>query len=178
MLLFINRCIQKIKSEYRKALFRKMTGNKGKNLKIRGEIFIMNKNIKIGDNVSIYPGVQFWGDGLIEIGNNVSIGNGTIIYASKNAGVKIGDYTSIAAQCYIIDMDHGVNKNELIRNQKSIAEKIVIKDDVWIAANCTIVRGSIIHEGAVIGAKSLVKGEIEPYAIAVGIPAKIKKYRG
>lgn len=178
MILFIDRCIQKIKSEYRKALFRKMTGNKGKNLKIRGEIYVMNKNITIGDNVAIYPGVQFFGDGLIEIGNNVSIGNGTLVYASKDAGVKIGNNVMIAAQSYLIDTDHGIQKNMLIRNQKLITEKITIEDDVWIAANCTILRGGFIHEGAVVGAKSLVRGEIEPYAIVFGTPAKIKKYRG
>lgn len=177
MILFWHKCVQKIKREYRSALFRKTTGTKSKKLKIRGEIFVMNKNIKIGENVSIYPGVQFFGDGLIEIGDNVSIGNGTLIYASKEAGVKIGNDTMIAAQCYIIDSDHGIHKDELMRSQKLITEKAVIENDVWIAANCTVLRGSIVHEGAVIGAKSLVRGEIDPYAVAVGIPAKIKKYR-
>ena len=41
---------------------------------------------------------MFFGDGLIEIGDNVDIGNGTIIYSSKSGGVSIGDNSSIAAQ--------------------------------------------------------------------------------
>lgn len=62
---------------------------------------------------------MFFGDGLIEIGDNVDIGNGTIIYASQNGGgVKIADNSMIAAQCYIIDTDHGICAGELIRNQK------------------------------------------------------------
>ena len=65
-----------------------------------------------------------------------------------------------------------------IREQNNTVESVVIGNDVWIAANCTILRGSKISDGAVIGAKSLVKGEIERESIAVGIPARHKKYRG
>ena len=46
--------------------------------------------MKVGKNVTFYPGVYLWGND-IEIGDNVDIGVGTIIY-SKN-GIKIGDNT-------------------------------------------------------------------------------------
>ena len=48
---------------------------------------------------------------------------------------------------------------------------------MWIAAGCKILRGAQIHDGAVIGAASLVKGEIPSNAIAVGVPAKVIKHR-
>lgn len=57
MIVFIDRCIQKLKRMYRIALFRELTGNKAEGLKIRGEIYIMNRNTKIWKNVSIYLGV-------------------------------------------------------------------------------------------------------------------------
>ena len=120
---------------------------------------------------------MLFGDGLIEIGDNVSIGNDTMIYASKNGGVRIGDNSQIAAQSYIIDMNHGIARNELIKNQPNTVLPISIGKDVWIAANVTIIKGSNIGDGAVIGAKSLVNGEIEPYSICVGIPAKKIKMR-
>ena len=56
-------------------------------------------------------------------------------------------------------------------------EKVIIGSDVWLAANVTVLKGSKISDGAVIGAKSLVKGEIPENAIAVGIPAKVIKQR-
>ena len=122
---------------------------------------------------------MFFGDGEIEIGDNVDIGNGTIIYASKfGGGVSIGSNSMIAAQCYIIDMDHGTHKDDLIRNQNNTVKAISIGEDVWIAAGCKILKGSIVGDGAVIGAQSVVKGEILSNAIAVGVPAKVKKYRG
>ena len=121
---------------------------------------------------------MFFGDGPIVIGNNVDIGNGTIIYSSKNSGgVEIGDNSLIAAQSYIIDMNHGTDKSDLVRNQPNTVAPIKIGNDVWIAANVTVLKGSVIGDGAIIGAKSLVNGKIEPYSICVGIPAQKIKMR-
>lgn len=54
---------------------------------------------------------------------------------------------------------------------------IRIGEDVWIAAGCKILKGSVINDGAIIGAGSVVKGMIPKNGIAVGVPAKVKKYR-
>ena len=143
---------------------------------ILGKIYLNAKKVKVGKNVTFYPGVYLWGND-IEIGDNVDIGVGTIIY-SKN-GIKIGDNTVIAGQCYIIDSNHEMKANQLIREQEdSTAEGgIVIGSDVWIAAQCSILKGARIHDHAVIGAQSLVNTEIPENAIALGTPAKVIKYR-
>ena len=167
----------KFNTVYRKIIFKKLTGCKHDDFLIVGDITLINTNIEIGRGVTIYPGAMFWGDGEIKIGNNVDIGKDTIIYSSKKGGVYIDDDTQIAAQCYIIDMDHGMKKGTLIRKQPNNTEKIIIGKDVWVAANCTILKGSQINDGAVIGAKSLVKGNVQENAIMIGIPAKKMKYR-
>lgn len=53
----------------------------------------------------------------------------------------------------------------------------MIKDDVWIGAQATIMSGVTIGQGAVIGAKALVTKDVPPYAIVGGVPAKVIKYR-
>ncbi|MDY6060032.1 MAG: acyltransferase [Candidatus Fimenecus sp.] len=151
-----------------------MIGCNHNDFSIVGDITVINRNIKLGHNVTIYPNVMFWGDGEIVIGDNVDIGNGTVIYASKTGGVTIGNNTNIAAQCYIIDMDHGIKDGELICNQENTVEKVTIGSDCWIAAGCKVLKGSHIKDGTVIGALSLVKGEIPENAIAFGIQAKVK----
>lgn len=174
LIYLIDRVINKIKIIYRDRVFYEKTGQRAS---LVGDIILINRNLKIGRNVTIYPYVQLFGDGLIEIGDNVDIGTGTIIYSSKSGGVKIGDNSVIAAQCYIIDMDHGVKNGDLIRNQPNTVARIEIGKDVWIAANVTVCKGSVIHDGAIVGAKAFVKGEIEENSINVGIPAKKIKYR-
>lgn len=177
MLLLFDKVINKVIRVYRKSVFRKRIKCKHKKFSLVGNVTLINTNIQLGENVTIYPGVMFWGDGPIVIGDNVDIGKDTVIYASKDGGITIGDNTVIAAQCYIIDMDHGTAGGELISSQQNIVEKVSIGNDVWLAANATVLKGSRISDGAIIGAKALVKGEIPENAIAVGVPAKVKKYR-
>lgn len=177
MVLFLNRVFNKIRRKWRIKVFQAYTKNKKTNVNVVGKMTLINPNIKVGNNVTFYPDVMLFGDGLIEIGDNVDIGNGTIIYASKDGGVKIGNNTMIAAQNYIIDSDHGIKANLPIRGQKNTVKAIEIGENVWIAAGCKILKGSKIGQGAVIGAASVVKGEIPDNAVAVGAPAKVKKYR-
>lgn len=130
----------------------------------------------MGKNVTLYPGSYLWGN-EIQIGDNVDIGINTIIHSTN--GIYIGDDTVIAGQCYIIDSNHGTSKDRLIRLQPSIGsiDGIHIGKDVWIGAQCTILKGAMINDHAVIGANSVVNSEIPAYAIAVGSPAKVVKYR-
>ncbi len=58
-----------------------------------------------------------------------------------------------------------------------INDYTVIGNDVWIGSQANVLRGVKIGDGAVIGASSLVLEDVPPYAIAVGSPARIIKYR-
>lgn len=60
-----------------------------------------------------------------------------------------------------------------IEEQKAI----ILGNDVFIGANVTILDGVTIGDGAVVGAGAVVIDDIPPYAIAVGVPARIVKYR-
>ena len=55
--------------------------------------------------------------------------------------------------------------------------QVVVGHDVWIGRGVTIFGGVKIGNGAVIGAKAVVAKDIPPYAIAVGNPARVIKYR-
>ncbi|MCQ2108313.1 MAG: CatB-related O-acetyltransferase [Fibrobacter sp.] len=48
----------------------------------------------------------------------------------------------------------------------------VIGNDVWIGQNVTILPGTQIGDGAIIGASSVVSGKVDPYTIVAGNPAK------
>lgn len=65
-----------------------------------------------------------------------------------------------------------VNENKIIESKK-----IIIGNDVFIGANVTVLDGITVGDGAVIGAGAVVTKNIPPYAITVGVPAKIIKYR-
>lgn len=70
------------------------------------------------------------------------------------------------------------NGTTLSITDKIIEQKpIVIGNDVFIGANVTILDGVTIGDGAVIGAGAIVSKDIPPYAIAVGCPIRILRYR-
>lgn len=167
--MILKRIFKKISSLYREYYIKSRYSING-NINILGKVYLDNPNIYFGDNVSIYEGVQIWGNGKIYIGDNTAIGKDTIIFAAEN--IYIGNDVSIAAQCYIIDSDHGMKKGQLIRNQELIKKPIRIEDDVWIGAGSKILKGSYISQGSVVGALALVNGVTESYSINVGIPYK------
>jgi serine acetyltransferase len=54
---------------------------------------------------------------------------------------------------------------------------VIIGNDVWLGADSVILSGVTIGDGAAIGARAVVTGNIPPYAIVAGNPARIVKNR-
>ena len=54
---------------------------------------------------------------------------------------------------------------------------VVIEDNVWIGTGVIILKGTVLREGCIIQAGSVVMGEVPAGAIAGGHPAKVFKYR-
>lgn len=137
---------------------------------IRGTKIIIDDGVHIDSFVKIKP---VGGVGDIYIGKNSYINSCTVIYSGN--GIKIGENVLIAANCTLAPTNHEYKeKNKTIKVQRFKESKggIIIEDDVWIGANCVILDGSIIRKGAVIGASSLVNGEIPEYSICYGNPAR------
>lgn len=99
---------------------------------------------------------------------NAKIGN----YCSFGPDVKIGQ--SQHSSDYITTCQKISHKNiNFSLNQ----EPAIIDSDVWIGANAVIMQGVHIGIGAIVGANAVVTHDIPPYAVAVGVPAKIIKFR-
>ncbi len=86
MILFFDKCFKKIALLWRKAVFKRKIKCNHNCFKLLGNITLINRNIKLGKNVTIYPDCLFFGDGPIVIGDNVDIGSGTVIYSSTCGG--------------------------------------------------------------------------------------------
>ncbi len=154
---------------------------------IRGKLKMMG-NISFGENCRFYDEVTIKAGNKVSIGRYTSISGPNTDIVNSIFPIKIGSFCSIARNVSIQEFNHDpenfttyhIEKNML--NKKTVHEKvskgpIVIGNDVWIGAQCVILSGAEIGDGAIIAANSVVTGKIPPYAIAGGTPAKIIKYR-
>ena len=92
--------------------------------------------------------------------------------------VTIGNHFHCGIECLIIAMNHDYDNGTAIPYGKEFVYKdIEIEDFVWIGSRVMILPGTKIGEGAIIQGGAVVHGEIPPYAIAGGNPAKVFKYR-
>lgn len=134
----------------------------------KGSKIIVGANSVIDSFVKIKPA---GGSGDLIIGENSFINSNCVLYTGN--GISIGDNVAIAANCTLAPVNHEYkSKDILIRSQGFKPSKggIVIEDDVWIGANCVLLDGATLRRGCVIGAGSIVRGEIQAYSVNAGTP--------
>ena len=140
---------------------------------------------------------------ILTLGTGSYAGRSEIAFFEENftpPHVLIGRFCSLADEIYFsiggnhnyknvssfpFDVMHIIEKTFIANNiatetlpyRSPNRYQVVIGHDVWIGRGVTIMGGVKIGNGAVIGANSVVAKDIPPYAIAVGNPARIVKYR-
>lgn len=135
---------------------------------VRGSLIRVGARTVIDSFVKIKPA---GGAGDLVLGDDCVINSGCVLYTGN--GMVIGNGVAVAANCTFAPVNHEFGSRSVpIREQGFKPSKggIVIEDDVWIGANCVILDGAILRQGCVIGAGSLVRGEVEAYSIQAGNP--------
>lgn len=143
-------------------------------------IYIDNKKLEYIFNRSRNVYVSNWGVG--------TYGFPSITCYDNASRLSVGKYTSIASNVSILlgsNHKRGLLTNypRLLINNKIKPEDtnergdVVIGNDVWIGFGVTIIGPVVIGDGAIIGAGAVVVRDIPSYAVAVGVPATVVKYR-
>lgn len=159
----------------------------GKNVKLRfSSRFIHGEYISIADDVvmsqnlliAVYP--EFANQDMPVKRNNTGVIINQGVSANRNLTIYCADSVVIGRNCMlgsnilITDNDHGINAEDTsYRNQILKTKQTIIEEECWIAQNTCILAGSHIGKRSIIGAGSIVKGDIPPYSIAVGVPATV-----
>lgn len=127
----------------------------------------------IFDINKVNVGIKTYGDLNINLGTNpqrnISIGNFCSIAPNVQFIINPHNYKFFSSWGWQI---YEYNERYYDWEKKT---SIVIEDDVWIGQGAYILGGSVLHQGCVIGAGTIVSGEVPPYAIYVG--HEILKYR-
>lgn len=181
--------VEELKGHFSKMMLKLNGARVGKGFKCRGKIEVLNEagNIIIGDDVIINSShrmnplnnghkTSFWlvGNSTLKIGKGSGLSNVGVICADR---IEIGERVLIGAGTMIFDSDcHPLSctdRNSGVFDLAKIKKKpIIIGDDTFIGAGCTIMKGTKIGRNCVIGANSVVSGTILDNQIWAGNPAR------
>jgi len=161
------------------------------------------KNVVFGYSCNIGMGSTFEGNNRLGRGVTFKGNMGRCSYIGDCSVIlgNVGRYCSIASDVKTLYGAHPLDfvstspafysackvqlgvtyVNESKFNEVKFADdkghSVIIGNDVWIGSRVSVLPGVKIGDGAVIGAGAVVTKDIPPYAIAVGVPAKVIKYR-
>lgn len=105
----------------------------------------------------------------LSIGGQTSIIGATLV-AQEGRRLLVGGDCMIAAHTEIRNSDSHAIYDERDARLNPPGD-VVVGDHVWIGLGACVFKGARIGDGAVIGARALVTGEIPPDCLAYGMPA-------
>jgi acetyltransferase-like isoleucine patch superfamily enzyme len=163
-----------------------VTGRRSRRIRVNGMPRIRlhpGGRLRIGDDVRListyglnavggHERVTLWigpGAGL-SIGNRSGLSHATIVCLQN---VEIGSGVLIGGGARIFDSDfHVLPSATTIPDDGPVTRPVRIEDDAFVGAYATILKGVTVGRGAVIGAGSVVTGNVPAYEVWAGNPAK------
>jgi acetyltransferase-like isoleucine patch superfamily enzyme len=131
-----------------------------------------NGMILHGAWLSVQPAAWEHPGFALSIGDRVALRPSCVISVSEE--VVIEDDVIVAAFSSIIDSDHtfAAGRPNVMHNPE-VTAPIRIGRGTWIGERVAVLKGANIGRCCIVGANSVVRGEIPDYSIAVGAPARV-----
>lgn len=129
-------------------------------------------------SAGMIPGQALLSDDVVRIGDRCLIGRGSSIVG--HFSIDIGDDVYTGPNVYITDQNHGLDDLAMpIGRQWPAPERAVrIGAGSWLGTGAVVLPGVSIGRGVAVGAGSIVTADLPDFAIAVGAPARVVRYRG
>ena len=134
-----------------------------------------NGTVRVGGHTtgSFSGYIRIGQDATVVIGDDVTTTRTITVTAVEGQSMTIGNDVMFAIGCQVrTDDAHPIFD---VRTGKRVnpSESVVIGDHVWLGLNATVLGGSRIGDGTVIGAGAIVKGLIPNNCVAAGTPARV-----
>jgi putative colanic acid biosynthesis acetyltransferase WcaF len=120
----------------------------------------------IGKNARISPSVKVWAPWNLSVGDESSIAHCVDCYCVDR--LRIGSHATISQYSFLCTASHDIRDPHM----HLIHGPIEVADQAWVCAGVFVGMGRKIHEGAVVGAMSVVVQDVEPWTIVAGNPAR------
>ena len=137
------------------------------------------------------------GYGRLVLGRWVHLGDGTRLHAHEGTlriadkcvlgrdvtvncylDVEFGAASLVADWGYVVDFDHVTDDlDRPIKDQGLVKAPVRIGPGCWLGTRATVLRGTTIGTGVVVGAHAVVRGDVPDHSIVAGVPARVVKDR-
>ncbi len=140
---------------------KKKLGYCGRNVIVNNPVHLTHpENVYLYDDTSIYAGATI----LINTGKFIMKKHSG---AAQGLTVVTGNHNTVPGSWF----------KDCMRAHFDTETDVVVEEDVWIGASVTLLAGSRLGRGCVVGGGSVVRHKIPPYAIVIGNPAKVVGFR-
>jgi putative colanic acid biosynthesis acetyltransferase WcaF len=126
---------------------------------------------RLGRGSIIHPSTKVWAPWNLEMGEYAGLGPYVDCY--NVAKVTLGDYCIVSQYTYLCSASHDYTRINL----PLVSKPIRLGHRVWVASDAFIGHGVTVGDGVVIGARSSVFADIEPWTVVAGSPARRIKMR-
>jgi len=138
--------------------------------------------IHLGDNVAIGAYSQVRASSISQVGFGLRVGNHSSCDAYSFFGaaapIVIGQNVIMGQHVSFHAQNHNFDRTDVpIRLQGVTGIGITIEDDCWIGSNVVFLDGSRLGQGCIVAAGAVVRGEIPPFSVVAGVPAKVLRSR-
>lgn len=132
---------------------------------------VLGRWVHLGDGCSLRCH-----EGNLRVGDKTVFGRNIVVNAYLD--VQIGASCIVADMVYVTDFDHVFTDLTVpIKDQGIVKSPVRIGSDVWLGTKVSVVRGTVIGDGAVIAANAVVTRDVPDYAIVAGVPARVIRNR-
>lgn len=115
-------------------------------------------------------------EGTLRVGDKCVFGNGDTVNCYLD--IDVGPATIVADGVYICDFDHAFADIHVpIKDQGIVKSPVRIGADTWIGVKATVLRGATVGHGSVLGAHTVVTGNVPAYSVVVGVPGRVVRDR-
>jgi maltose O-acetyltransferase len=118
--------------------------------------------------------VRIYGELTLSLGDDVFLGHEVLISGGKSR-VTIADCVDIGPRVSILTGSHEIDMIGRHSAGPGYSRDVVIEEGVWIGGGSTILGGVTVGRKAVIAAGSVVTGDVPAYALAAGVPCRVKR---
>lgn len=137
------------------------------------------RQLKRGPGAEISPNAILSNAQNITAGARLHLGANSAVWAgpTERGQIVLGDDVGIGPRVFMTAANYQFNDGAPVRSNAMQEAEIIVGNDVLIGAAAIILPGVRIGDGAIIAAGAVVHGEVPPYAIMFGNPAKAIGFR-